>query len=195
MMEIIIVVDGNEPLYEQIAATYNTWTDIQVIASERNVGVSGARDLGIQRARGDVIAFLDDDTIVGEGWVKVLIETYQKTGAIAVGGKVLPLWLQKKPDYLPEELFWLVGLTYEGFAQDGITEVRNALGANMSFKSEVFEKVGLFSRGFGFADKGASYKQGEEPELALRMKNSLGKGVIYNSELIVYHKVSERNIP
>ena len=33
--------------------------------------------------------------------------------------------------------------------------------------------------------------QGEEPELALRMKIKLGKGVIYNPELVVYHKVPE----
>ena len=103
----------------------------------------------------------------------------------------MPIWLTKKPDYLPEELYWLVGSTYEGFAKEGVTHVRNALGTNMSFKREVFEKVGSFNQDLGFGRKGAPYIQGEEPEFALRMQNTLGKGVIYNPNLIVYHKVPE----
>ncbi len=190
-IEIIIVVDGNEGLRKKIATIYNTQDNIQVIASEESIGASGARNLGIRRARGDIIAFLDDDTVTEKRWIEDMINTYQKNDAIAVAGTVLPIWLTKKPDYLPEELYWLVGSTYEGFTKEGVTHVRNALGANMSFKREVFEKVGSFNPDFGFARKGASYIQGEEPEFGLRMQNTLGKGVIYDPNLIVYHKVSE----
>ena len=190
-IEIIIVVDGNEGLRKKIATIYNTQDNIQVIASEESIGVSGARNLGIRRARGDIIAFLDDDAVAEKRWIEDMINTYQKNDAIAVAGTVLPIWLTKKPDYLPEELYWLVGSTYEGFTKEGVTHVRNALGPNMSFKREVFEKVGSFNQDFGFARKGASYIQGEEPEFALRMQNTLGKGVIYNPNLIVYHKVPE----
>lgn len=192
-IEIIIVVDGNEQLRKKIATISNTQDNIQVIASEESIGASGARNLGIRRARGDLIAFLDDDTVTEKRWIENLVDTYQKKDAIAVAGKILPIWLAKKPDYLPEELYWLVGSTYEGFAKEGVTEIRNALAPNMSFKREVFEKVGLFNQNFGFARKraSASYIQGEEPEFALRMQNTLGKGVIYNPNLIVYHKVPE----
>jgi glycosyltransferase involved in cell wall biosynthesis len=190
-MEIIIVVDGNKELGEKIAATYNDLSNIQVIASEESVGVSGARDLGIGVARGDIIAFLDDDAIAEERWIEGLVHTYQTHDAMAVGGKVMPIWLQKKPDHLPEELYWLVGLTYDGFDKEGITEVRNTLGPNMSFKREVFAEVGGFNQAFGFARRRICYIQGEEPELALRMKYKLGRGVTYNPELIVYHKVPE----
>ncbi len=190
--EIIIVVDGNEQLREKLATTYNTHDNIQVVASEESIGVSGARNLGIKRARGDILAFIDDDAIAEKKWIESLVNTYQKSDAIAVGGTVLPIWLAKKPDYLPEELYWLVGLTYEGFAKEGVTEVRNALGPNMSFKKEVFEKLDLFNENFGFTKKGSSYIQAEEPEFALRMKNKFGKGFIYNPELVVYHKVSKQ---
>lgn len=190
-IEIIIVVDGNERLRKKIAAVYNTQNKIQVIASKENIGVSGARNLGIRRARGDIIAFLDDDAVAGKRWIEDLVDTYQRKDAIAVGGKILPIWLTKKPDYLPEELYWLVGLTFKGFAQEGVTEVRNALGGNMSFKKEVFEKVALFNENFGLAKEGNSYGQAEEPDFALRIKKKLGQRVIYNPELIVYHKVPE----
>lgn len=54
---------------------------------------------------------------------------------------------------------------------------------------EVFEKVGLFNEKLGFAQRGTSYMQGEEAEFTLRMKRILSKGVIYNPEAIVYHKI------
>jgi len=49
--------------------------------------------------------------------------------------------------------------------------------------------VGFFNQSLGFARRGASFVQGEEPEFALRMRRELGKGVIYNPKAIVYHKI------
>jgi GT2 family glycosyltransferase len=191
-MEIIIVIDGNEELHQKVAATYRDQPDIRIAASAQSLGVSGARDFGLKDARGDIIAFIDDDAAAEKGWVEGLVSTCREYDALAVAGPVLPVWLSGRPDFLPEELFWLVGLTYEGYAQGNIGEVRNALGSNMGFKREVFARVGGFSQGFGFASRGNSYVQGEEPELALRMKNITGRGVVYNPGLVVYHKVQER---
>ena len=190
-IEIIIVVDGCPELYQKVEKSYAGQTNIQITGLEESQGVSGARDFGIQKARGDIIAFLDDDAVADKDWVDGLVDTYSNSDAIATAGRVLPLWLGKKPDYLPEELYWLLGLTYKGFAEEGLTEVRNALGSNMSFRREVFEQVGTFSQNFGFAEKGASNIQAEEPELALRIKNRLGRGVLYNPALVVRHRVPE----
>jgi GT2 family glycosyltransferase len=57
----------------------------------------------------------------------------------------------------------------------------------MSFKREVFQKVGLFDPRFGFSRN--SQMQAEEPELALRLERKMGKNVIYNPEAVVYHRV------
>ena len=187
--EIIIVVDGNETLHRKIAGAYSTHGNIQVLTVKESAGVSAARNLGIKMARGDALAFLDDDAVADKTWVERLVDTYQKTDAIAVGGRILPTWLRKKPGYLPEELYWLIGLTYEGFAGKDTAGVRNALGPNMSFRREVFREVGLFNEHLGFARERNAFMQGEEAEFALRMKSKLGKGVIYDPNLIVYHKV------
>jgi GT2 family glycosyltransferase len=191
-MEIIVVIDGNEELHRKVTATYRDQPDIRIVAPAQSLGVSGARDLGLKGARGDIIAFIDDDAAAEKGWVEGLVNTCREHDALAVAGPVLPVWLSGRPDFLPEELFWLVGLTYEGYAEGGIGEVRNALGSNMGFKREVFARVGGFSQGFGFASRGNSYVQGEEPELALRIKAVTGRGVVYNPGLVVYHKVQER---
>jgi glucosyl-dolichyl phosphate glucuronosyltransferase len=193
-IEIIIAVDGNAKLHEMVSAHYADNKTVKIILLKENIGVSGARNAGISVAMGDVIAFIDDDATAEKGWVENLLGTYREYDAVAVGGKILPVWLDTKPDYLPEELYWLVGATHQGFAEEKVGEIRNAFGPNMSFKREVFRKAGMFNENLGFARKGLSYIQAEEPELALRMKRELGKGVVYNPKAVVYHKITREKV-
>ena len=193
-LEVIIAIDGNEEFYKKVVANYRSQDTVKAVLQRENAGVSAARNAGVRVARGDVIAFMDDDAVADRQWVENLLSTYREYDAVAVGGKILPLWLGEKPDHLPEELYWLVGVTHDGFAGEEVVEVRNTFGPNMSFKREVFEKVGGFSESLGFARKGAAYLQAEEPELALRMKQTLGKGVVYNPHAIVYHKIPQSKL-
>lgn len=188
-MEVIVVVDGNRELYERIVKVYDAQEKLEVVATKENIGLSGARNTGISAAQGDAIAFFDDDAVAEKRWVENLVNIYEELDAIAVGGKILPIWLTHRPDYLPEELDWLVGATYEGFGEEEVAEVRNTFGSNMSFKKEVFEKIGLFNERFGVARSRISCMQGEEAEFTVRMKNKLGKGIIYNPVAVVYHKI------
>lgn len=193
-LEVIIAIDGNEEFYKKVVANYRSQDTVKAVLLRENAGVSAARNAGVRVARGDVIAFMDDDAAADRQWVENLLSTYREYDAVAVGGKILPLWLGGKPDHLPEELYWLVGVTHDGFAGEEVVEVRNTFGPNMSFKREVFEKVGGFSESLGFIRKGASCVQAEEPELSLRMKQTLGKGVVYNPRAIVYHKVPQSKL-
>lgn len=187
-IEIVIVVDGNQKLYEKVVEIYNGQEKLKIVAIKENVGLGGARNEGVKATKSDAIAFIDDDAVADKRWIECLVEIYQKLDAIAVGGKMLPLWLPEKPDYFPEELGWLVGITQEGFAEEKVTEVRNTFGSNMSFRRQVFDKVGLFSGKTGFK-RGTSYTQGQETEFASRMKATLGRGIIYNPQAVVYHKI------
>ena len=185
--EIIVSVDGNPDLYARFVSQYQSHPEVRAVLLEKNSGVSEARNAGIRVAKGEAIAFMDDDAMADKDWLKQLLAIYQESDAVAVGGKILPIWPERRPDYLPEELDWLVGVTNDGFAAEKVTEVRNTYGPNMSFRREVFREVGLFSRVFGFLGK--SYVQAEEPELAIRMKRRFGKGMIYNPKAIVYHHI------
>lgn len=187
--EIVVIVDANQELGNKVSTTYASKNNIRVIVTEQSLGLAQARNTGIRTAQGDIIAFFDDDAIADKEWVSKLLDSYQKFDAPAVGGKILPIWLSGKPDYLPEELYWLIGVTHKGFSEEKIAEVRDTFGPNTSFRREVFEKIGLFNENLGFAQKGTSYLQGEEAEFTLRMKNKLGKGVVYNPEAVVCHKV------
>ena len=188
-IEIIVVIDISKDLYSEIAKAYAKQGKMKVIYSEQSLGAAAARNVGIKNASGDILAFIDDDAIADDRWVEELVNAYKEPGVKAVGGKILPLWLPGKPEYFPEELYWLVGVTHNSFSPDRIAEVRNAFGANMSFRREVFNQVGLFNESFGFVRQRARYVQAEEVELSLRMTGKFGVGVIYNPAAIVHHKI------
>jgi len=188
-LEIVVVVDGNERLSELVAREYAGSTNVRVVPQRTRVGASGAKNAGIKVATGEVVAFLDDDAVAEPVWVGELLETYADYDAVGVGGRIVPIWLGSPPAYLPEELYWLVGGTHEGFAGEKVAVVRNTFASNMSFKRQVFEEVGLFSERFGLVGKGTSYVQAEEPEFALRVTRKLGRGVMYNPKAVVRHRV------
>jgi hypothetical protein len=91
-----------------------------------------------------------------------------------------------KPNYLPAEFYWLVGVTYRGFAEE-VTEVRNTFSSNLSFRREVMLDLGGFQSNMG--KQGSNDLQGAETELCARMREEHGRGVVYNPEAMVAHKV------
>ncbi len=190
-LEIIVVVDGNSELYDRIVKSgiedaNKVKGKVKVILNEKNLGLSKSRNKGIKEAKGDVIAFFDDDAVADKNWIKELIRMYEEKEAIAVGGKILPEWITKKPKFLPEEYYWLIGATHKGFPEE-VTEVRNTFGSNLSFKADVLKALGGFRSEMGV--KGKGLLQGEETELCERMREKFGRGVVYNPDAIVYHKV------
>jgi len=187
-IEVVVVLHTSEGLHQEIVRAYDGRAKLKVLFERRSLGASAARNIGIRVAQGDVLAFLDDDAVADQKWVENLVDSYQELQAMAVGGKILPLWLPGKPAYFPEELYWLVGATHKGFAEDAVVEVRNVFASNMSFRKEVFEQVGFFNESLGFGNQGKSYVQGSEAEFALRMTSKLGKRVIYNPRALVYHR-------
>ena len=59
-IEIIVVIDGPDPLTERALATVHD-SRLRVLALPENVGGSDARNAGVRASRGEWIAFLDDD--------------------------------------------------------------------------------------------------------------------------------------
>jgi len=182
--ELIVVVDGNAELYAKIKTEHKSID--KIILNDKNLGLSESRNRGIKEANGDVVAFFDDDAVAADNWLEEIARMYSDKGAIAAGGKLVPKWVSKEPKILPEEYYWLIGATHKGFPEE-VTEVRNTFGSNISFNADVLKALGGFKSEMGV--KGAGLLQGEETELCARMREKFGRGVIYNPDAIVYHKV------
>lgn len=136
--EIIIVASGGTDLGEKISTAYGEYKNIKVLSKNEILSPTQGRNAGIQIAKSDIIAFTDDDATADKYWIDHLVETYRKMDAIAVGGKILPIWSTTEPAHLPKELYWLVGSTDESFSVDKVAEIRSTFGPNMSFKKTSF---------------------------------------------------------
>jgi GT2 family glycosyltransferase len=61
----------------------------RVIRAGRNLGFAAANNLGAAEARGQFVAFLNDDTRADRGWVRAMVEVARRRGAAAVAAYVV----------------------------------------------------------------------------------------------------------
>jgi glycosyltransferase involved in cell wall biosynthesis len=189
-VELVVVVDGPEDVYERAMADYGDRDDVVVHLNDENQGLLVSRNNGAKAATGDVVAFLDDDAVADERWVEELVATYEAHGALAAGGRMVPEWVAGEPAFIPEEFYFLIGATYRGFG-DGVdtpAEVRNTNGSNISFRRDVFLDLDGFDPTIG-GRKGDRNLQGGETELCERLRVEYGDGVRYNPDAVVAHKI------
>ncbi len=186
-MEVVVIVDGNKSLFDCVCADWDDHEDVVLHCNEENRGLSASRNRGIELASGDVVAFMDDDAIAEPDWIDELMTVYEESEVEAVGGKMTPLWITGKPAFLPEEFYWLVGVTHRGFSDEG--PVRNTFGSNISFRADVLDELDGFDEQLG--RKGDKHVQGEETELAARLRSELDGTLYYTPDAKVGHKVFE----
>ena len=108
---------------------------------------------------------------------------------MAVGGKALPAWPDRRPDHLVPELDWVVGCTYEGMPVEQ-ADVRNVMGCNMSMRRTVFDVAGTFDESIGRI--GRVPLGCDETELCIRLGQTIpGARVVFVPEALVHHRVTE----
>lgn len=182
--QTIVVVDHNMDLYKRLIFTV---PDVVIVENSGPKGLSGARNTGAGVAKAKVVAFLDDDAEAAPDWLERLIAMYDDPDVLAVGGRVEPRWEAGRPRYFAEEVDWIVGCTYRGMPKVA-AEVRNVIGANMSFRAEVLDRVGGFNPSLGRQD---GLPLGcEETELCIRaVLGAPGSRVVYEPAALVHHHV------
>lgn len=74
-LEIIGVNDGSTDASEEIIRRYAQGDSRVVLLSQKNQGVSAARNYGLRRAEGDYLAFLDADDFIDEDTYEKMVET------------------------------------------------------------------------------------------------------------------------
>jgi glycosyltransferase involved in cell wall biosynthesis len=84
--EIILVDDGSTDETPSIAAEYS---EIRYIRQD-NLGLSVARNVGAEAARGEIVCYTDSDCVADKDWLYYLVDTMQRLGVDAIGGPNLP---------------------------------------------------------------------------------------------------------
>jgi cellulose synthase/poly-beta-1,6-N-acetylglucosamine synthase-like glycosyltransferase len=183
-LETIVVVD-HEP--ELLGRVRRKLPGVTAIPNDEQRGLSGARNSGVRRAAGSIVAFLDDDARADADWLAQLLGAYAHSDALGVGGTIEADWLQGRPGWFPAEFDWVVGCSYRGLPET-TTNVRNLIGANMSLRREVFELVGGFSADVGRV--GTLPVGCEETELCIRLRQRRpGATTLLEQRARVQHRV------
>jgi glycosyltransferase involved in cell wall biosynthesis len=187
--EVIVVLDAEPELIDFYKSKLSD--DVRIIVSD-GFGLSNARNTGVKNAMGDIIAFIDDDAVADKWWLENLLKNYNDPEVVGVGGLIKPLWKSNRPKWFPEELDWVIGCSYKGLPEFK-TFVRNPLGCNMSFRREVFERIGCFRSDIGRFGK--RLLSGEETEFSVRILKMLPYAkIVYDPSAVVYHKISENRL-
>jgi O-antigen biosynthesis protein len=172
-LETIVVIDHNCELLERAKATLR---DARVIESAGEHGLSAARNTGLKAAHGEIVAFLDDDAVADSTWLEELVCAYEDPSVIGAGGVARPRWVEgRAPRWLPREFYWTVGCSYRGLPMK-TAPIRNPIGATMSFRRTVFDRIEGFSSGIGRV--GRTPLGCEETELSIRARRAYPGGVV-----------------
>lgn len=79
--ETIVVCDGDDERTRTLAARYNAAYPIDWIFCSRNRGPASARNLGAQKAQGEILLFLDDDCLPVPHWLSCHCKHHRQTGS------------------------------------------------------------------------------------------------------------------
>jgi GT2 family glycosyltransferase len=179
-LEVIVVDNGAAGREIQAAARRKL---VRVVSPGRNLGFAGGCNAGAEAARGDVLVFLNPDTVAAPGAIDELAAALADP---SVGVAMARLRLLRYPDAVNSDgnVLHLAGFAWAGGYGErvnGAGELRDvafASGAALAVRVETFRELG------GFTEKLFLY--GEDLDLAWRARLR-GLRIVVNPRADVYH--------
>jgi GT2 family glycosyltransferase len=158
--------------------------------------LSRARNLGIRHARGDILVFSDDDTVVAPSWLRAYLEAFDAGGPepMIVAGRLDPLWLTPKPGWLPRNKEYLLGIydKHEGLML--MPEGDLPIGANFATHRKVVDAVGCFDERLGYSYARKLSMIGGEDSLFSRRARQAGYPLYHQPTARAWHKISAHKV-
>ena len=167
--EVIVVNDGSTDNSEEIIKKY----PFKYLTTE-NKGIGAARNVGLEAATGEIVAYIDSDAIADQDWLSYLVTTFNESDFVAVGG----------PNLVPEDDNWIAKCVYR--SPGGPTQVmlddqnsEHIPGCNMSFKKCSLDEIGGFNKVFTSA--------GDDFDICWRLLEK-GYRIGFSPSAVVWHR-------
>lgn len=108
--EVIVIDNNSSP--SLAARQYLASYPIRLIRESRP-GLTAAREAAINDARGDVIVFVDDDNILGKGYLATVVKEFSADAQLGLlGGAIIPEYDSPPPMWFDEFEHWLAVRRY-----------------------------------------------------------------------------------
>ena len=170
--EVIVVDDGSTDDTAAIARNYGFW-----VASCPNQGLSRARNVGMELATGEIVAYLDDDAYPDPHWLHYLAIAFMTKNYAAVGG---PNILPRGDGLIAECVSNSPGGPAHILYSDRIAE--HIPGCNMAFRKEALQKINGFDPQFRAA--------GDDVDVCWRIQENGGTIGFSHAAVIWHHRRS-----
>jgi len=189
--EVIVVDNNSTDKARDIATSFAERHRHFKVVHEAQQGISHARNLGWREARGQFVAYADDDTEAAPDWCERILAAFTTVSPqpVALGGKILPRYEVMPPSWFCDDFEMRSWGDTAGFLQPP-QAAYGFSGANMSFTKDVLQEFGGFSPRYG-CGTGESTGPGEETDLFLRIY-STHPLFWYDPRMLVYHWTPQR---
>jgi glycosyltransferase involved in cell wall biosynthesis len=188
--EVLLVDNNSDDRTKEVVESYlpRFYGKLKYLFEPKQ-GKSYALNRALIEAKGEVIAFTDDDCIVDNKWLEYICKSFLLNEVKCVGGRIVPIWEIDRPRWLIRRLYGRLALLDYGDKSFKITDDKhNIYGANMAFRKDLFVKYGLFDTELG--RKGKRLYSGEDSAFIYNIvKNK--ENVMYQADLIVQHFISK----
>jgi len=179
--EVVVVDDRSSDQTPEVVAEFAARSPVPVrYVRAEGEGVARARNRGVEEARGEWVAYTDDDQWNDQDWLYELVMAARKAGVDCVGGVVelqLPTEASLPLTPVTESILGRK-INPEGL----IRHLMDCPGTgNVMFKRSVFDTVGLFDNALAWG--------GEDADFMLRVLNA-GIPVWFTPTSIVHHMIS-----
>jgi glycosyltransferase involved in cell wall biosynthesis len=137
---------------------------------EDRPGLDIARNRALREARGEIVAFCDDDAVPDPFWLGALLRGFADPRTLCVTGLTLPLELETEAqEWFERTNAFSRGLDrrrYDGAVDDPFLAGRIGAGVNMALRKSVLDLIGPFDEAL---DAGTATRSGGDHEMFTRI--------------------------
>jgi GT2 family glycosyltransferase len=186
-LEVVVVDDGSsEDVAGVVAGAAGAGPIPLRLERQPPGGLNSARNRGAAVTSGEILAFLDDDTLVSPGWAASVMQTFASHPCAGIGGRIelaldgpMPPWVADRRHFLSE---YQLGPAPRWLTADDPVPV----GANCAVRRTDFDRAGGFVAGLDRI--GASLVSNGDTEFFRRVRAAGGR-LRYDPSAAVIHCV------